>query len=198
MGYCKNDSLSLCLLPKFYSNFICTDTNYATQSLAASQGIINITGEVGGASARCYSADLRSAGSPPTKYAYRCYETICSPNYSSLTIKVGKTFAICKIPNQVITVKGYDGTIQCPSSFRSMCAVRRCKNECNTNGVCLNGRCLCAPNYTGQYCEQLSAAGTASKTNLFLSSNNNNCVVGSYRDIFGDCVACVAGCALCD
>ena len=73
LGYCKNDSLSLCMYTKFYVNFICTDPNYAEKSLHADQGIISITGEIGGSKSRCYDSDLRTTGSPASKYSFRCY-----------------------------------------------------------------------------------------------------------------------------
>lgn len=198
LGYCKNDSLSKCFYNKFYVNFICTDPNYAEKSLHADQGIINTTGEAGGHNSRCFSSDLRVAGVPATKYPFRCYETLCSPYNLTLTIRVGKTFAFCKFPNQIITVRGYDGTITCPDSFSKICSVKRCPKECNANGVCLGGRCLCDSNYQGELCDKISSTGFASQTNLFLSSENNNCLIGTYRNIFGDCELCTPGCAKCN
>lgn len=181
LGYCKNDSLSNCLYVKFYVNFICTDPNYAEKSLHADQGVISITGESGGMKSRCYAADLRTSGQPPTKYPFRCYETICSPTGRTLTLRVGKSLVFCMFPNQVVNVKGYDGSLRCPDSFAAMCAIERCPQECNANGVCVGGRCLCDPNFNGPACSQLTSLGFGSKTPLFLLSQNDNCIIGSYR-----------------
>lgn len=85
---------------KFYVNFICTDPNYAEKSLHADQGIIDNTGEIGGYKSRSYVSDLRKTGSPPSKYSFRCYETLCSPDYHTLTIRVGQTYGLCMFPNQ--------------------------------------------------------------------------------------------------
>lgn len=134
---------------------------------------------------RCYTSDLRLAGQPLPKYSFRCYETICSPSRRGLTLRVGRTLAYCAFPNQVLTVPGFDGTIRCPDSFTSACAVVRCPNECNANGVCLNGRCLCDPNYQGADCSQVSSIGFASRASTFLAKNNGNCIAGSYRSEFG-------------
>lgn len=183
---------------KFYINYICTDPNYAEKSLSADQGIINITGESGGMKSRCYSSDLRLSGQPPTKYPFRCYETICSPTGRTLTLRVAKKLAFCMFPNQVIQVKGYDGTIRCPDSFSAMCAVQRCTDECNANGICVGGRCLCDPSFQGPACSELSSIGSASKTSLYLLSQNGNCMIGSYRSQFGDCVPCGPHCNICN
>lgn len=126
LGYCKNDSLSLCMYVKYYINFICTDPNYVEKSLHASQGVIGYTGETGGEKARCFESDLRLAGNPRTKYGFRCYEAMCSWNGQTLTIRVGNTYAFCLFPNQEVQVKGYDGTLRCPKEFSRVCKVRRC------------------------------------------------------------------------
>ncbi len=90
-------------------------------------------------------------------------------------------------PNQVITISGYDGTLRCPDSFADTCAVKRCMDECNANGICLDGRCLCDPNFVGPACSQPKTLGFASKVEKIISSKNNNCMAGSYRNEFGDC-----------
>lgn len=128
LGYCKNDSLSNCLYVKYYVNFICTDPNYAQKSLNADQGIVNMTGEAGGQKSRCFESDLILSGQQPSKYPFRCYEAVCSPTGRTLTIRVGKSFVFCMFPNQVIKVKGYDGTLRCPDNFESVCKIQRCTN----------------------------------------------------------------------
>ena len=30
-----------------------------------------------------------------------------------------------------------------------------CKNDCNSNGLCINGKCECHPNYEGESCENM-------------------------------------------
>jgi hypothetical protein len=198
LGYCKNDSLSNCLYVKYYVNFICTDPNYASKSLNADQGIVNLTGEIGGTKSRCFVSDLILSGEQPSKYAFRCYETVCSPTGRTMTVRVGKTLVLCMFPNQVTKVNGYDGTLKCPNSFESVCKIQRCNSECNANGMCLNGRCLCDPSFQGPACSQLSSIGFASKTDLFLPTQNNNCIAGSFLTEFGDCVTCPIGCIQCN
>lgn len=75
--------------------------------------------------------------------------------------------------------------------------MKRCPKECNANGVCLNGKCLCAPEYTGEACEKLSSVGYASRASLFDIEQNNNCIEGSYLNEFGSCELCPQGCSTC-
>lgn len=86
-------------------------------------------------------------------------------------------------PNQIVQVKGYDGTLRCPDSFAAICAIERCKDECNANGLCVGGgRCLCDPSYQGPACSQLTQLGFASKLkSSALPSQNGNCISGSYK-----------------
>lgn len=147
LGFCKNETLTSCLFVKFYVNYICTDPNFLTKNLNAN--ISGMTGESGGQFSRCFSSNLVVNGAEQTKHPFRCYKTMCSISGRTLTIQVGNTFALCLFPSQNITVPGYSGYLTCPKSFQRICAIKRCPKECNGNGVCLNGRCLCSPNYTG-------------------------------------------------
>lgn len=148
-------------------------------------------------------------GSPATKYPFRCYTTVCSASGKTLTIKVGNKYTLCVFPGQNITVSGYDGYLMCPTSFSRICGVKRCPSECNTNGVCLNGKCLCSPNYTGDDCSKVTSFGFASQNMqiIHVSSSNGNCGIGTYLDEdFGNCLPCVdpkcanckaSGCIIC-
>jgi hypothetical protein len=115
LGYCRNDTLSACLYVKYYVNFICINPNYSVSSLNAP--ILNTTSEAGGERSRCFVSDLHVIGTAPSKYAFRCYEVICSATMKTLTIRIGSTFGFCLFPNQVITVTGYNGSLSCPTSF---------------------------------------------------------------------------------
>jgi|688.fasta_scaffold381127_1 hypothetical protein len=97
-------------------------------SLNGNQGIINVTGEAGGLKSRCYNSDLRLTGQTPSRFSFRCYETICSPSGRTLTVRVGQTLIFCMFPNQLLTVKGYEGTLRCPDSFSNICSVQRCRD----------------------------------------------------------------------
>jgi len=42
LGYCKNESLTNCLFVKFYTNYMCSDPNFATKSLNSL--VVGVTG----------------------------------------------------------------------------------------------------------------------------------------------------------
>jgi len=115
LGYCKNESLTNCLFVKFYTNYMCSDPNFATKSLNSL--VVGVTGEAGGQFSRCFSSSLVLQGEAQTKYQFRCYSTICSISGKTLTVKVGNRYALCLFPGQNITVAGYSGYLICPDSF---------------------------------------------------------------------------------
>jgi hypothetical protein len=185
LGYCKNETFSNCLFVKFYTNYICSDPNFASKSLNSQ--VVSLTGEEGGEYSRCFDSNLVASGSNQTKYPFRCYTTLCSPSGKTLTVKIGKKYSLCMFPGQNISISGYDGTLTCPRSFKRVCAIKRCPQACNANGVCLNGKCLCSSSYTGDSCSQVTSVGFASRQSqtIFFAQNNNNCAFGSYRSEFG-------------
>jgi hypothetical protein len=183
---------------KFYTNYICSDPNFSTKSL--NKLIVGTTGEAGGQYSRCFSSTLVTQGADPSKYPFRCYSTLCSSSGRTLTVKVGSQYALCMFPNQNITVPGYSGYLLCPSSFTRTCAVQRCPSECNGNGVCLHGKCLCSSSYAGDACSQVTSVGFASRDtqSIFFAKDNNNCAFGSYLSEFGECEPCGSRCQFCD
>ena len=138
-------------------------------------------------------------GQPQTKYPFRCYSTICSTSGRTLTVQIGNKYALCMFPGQNITVPGYAGFLTCPTSFSRVCAIKRCPNECNANGVCVNGKCLCSSSYTGDSCSQVTSIGMASQDTqtTFIATQNNNCMIGTYLSEFGECEPCTIYCAVC-
>jgi hypothetical protein len=54
----------------------------------------------------------------------RCYDSECNDSGSLITITIGGSInVICNIPDELLTVPGYDGIIKCPSSFEDFCGV---------------------------------------------------------------------------
>ncbi len=131
----------------YYNNFICTDPNYSSKNKNAN--VTNITGEKGGQYSRCFESNLALDGINPERISFRCYRVLCSTQGRTLTIQIGSNYGLCIYPKQKITIPGYNGYLICPKSFRNICAVKKCPNECNGNGVCLKGKCLCLQGYTG-------------------------------------------------
>ncbi len=142
--------MSNCFYVKFYANFICADPNYEKKGLNSE--VVSVTGEKGGVQSRCFDSTFTSSVNLTGKYPFRCYQVICSPTYQTLTIKIGSKYTLCLFPRQKVTVNGYYGILTCPKSFKSICAVKRCPEECNSNGLCIDGKCLCEKSYSGDSC----------------------------------------------
>ena len=101
--------------------------------------------ERGGSNARCHNSNYRQAGLAANSLNNRCYITICSFSSSILYILVGSYTLVCRSAGQVIpALPGFDGTFTCPTDFRLYCAAKKtCAYNCNQNGACINGQCLC-------------------------------------------------------
>lgn len=162
-GHCTTDSYStLCSYFQYYSNYICTDPTYSNKNI----NNFGNTGESAGYNSRCFISTIRGVGEAAPKYNMRCYPMTCAKDSSTITLQIGKTKTICKNPNQVVKVSGYDGTITCPKDFKLFCKAKACPNNCYSKGVCIKGECLCSDRYTGSYCMYAnSGAATLSMSN---------------------------------
>ena len=115
---------------------------------------------------------------------------VCSASGRTITIQIGNTFGLCLYPRQNITISGYNGYLTCPKSFKNICAIKRCPNECNGNGVCLGGRCLCSKSFTGESCSQVTSVGFSSRSFSDVALHYGNCLPGSYLSHYGYCQPC--------
>jgi hypothetical protein len=75
----------------------------------------------------------------------------------SLVSSVGKTSG----PSSVVcSGRGFcssEGKCSCYVGFSGNdCSVsKKCHDDCNSHGVCFNGRCFCDPGFAAEYCEKL-------------------------------------------
>jgi hypothetical protein len=153
-SHCTTDSYStLCSYYQYYTNYICTDPNYSNKNV----NNLGTTGEKAGQNSRCFISTIRLAGESPTKYSMRCFPITCSDDATSVTLQIGDVKTRCSFPGQVLTVASYDGTINCPFSFKRLCSIKSCPGLCNGNGICVKGNCVCNEQYTGSNC--ISPAG---------------------------------------
>ena len=95
-SHCTTDSYStVCSYFQYYSNYICSDPTYTNKNIN-NQGN---TGETPGYNSRCFSSTIRGNGEAQPKYSMRCFPIACSPDDSTITLKVGSVRVLCKIPN---------------------------------------------------------------------------------------------------
>lgn len=101
--------------------------------------------ERGGYNSRCHASDFRTSGLAVNILNLRCYITVCSATGQYIYILVNGYTLICTSPGLVIpAIPGFDGTLTCPSNFGQYCSGKKtCAYNCNSNGACINGQCLC-------------------------------------------------------
>lgn len=180
-GHCTTDSYSnVCSYYQYYSNYICTDPTYTNKKI----NNIGNTGEAAGYNSRCFVSDVRGVGEAVPKHGMRCYPISCSKDLSTITLQVGNSKSICKNPNEIIRISGFDGTIRCPKDFKTFCASKSCPNNCYSNGVCVKGNCICNPNYSGSYCMYPNSGGAtlSLNENAQIIEKDMICMVGTYLD----------------
>lgn len=104
-----------------------------------------LAAERGGYNSRCHTSDFRSTGIAANSLNLRCYITVCSVSGQYLYILVNGYTLVCTIPGNVIpAIPNFDGTLKCPTDFSLYCSGKKtCAYNCNSNGACINGQCLC-------------------------------------------------------
>lgn len=101
--------------------------------------------ERGGYNSRCFASDYRQTGLTANTLNNRCYITVCSVSGAYIYILVNSYTLVCASVNQAIPAPpGLTGTLTCPSDFKLICGAKKtCAYNCNQNGGCFNGQCLC-------------------------------------------------------
>lgn len=53
------------------------------------------------------------------------------------------------------------GGIKCPDNFDDFCNnfPQKCQDNCNSKGICINQKCVCSQDYTGEACEKHCIGG---------------------------------------
>ncbi len=103
--------------------------------------------ERGGYTSKCFSSNYRKIGVAANQLNNRCYVSVCSVSKAYLYILIGSSILYCSTNNYGIDIPAppdLEGTLKCPSSFSNYCDIKKtCAYNCNKNGACINGMCLC-------------------------------------------------------
>lgn len=131
----------VCRVPKYFNNTICIDEYYELNNINSGLNAY----EKGGYNSRCFSSDYRQTGLNANALNNRCYTTVCSVSGAYIYLLVNGYTLVCASPNQTIPAPpGLVGTLTCPSVFSLVCEGKKtCAYNCNQNGGCIHGRCLC-------------------------------------------------------
>lgn len=142
VGSCRTDVFSdTCMYQKYFTNTICLDPAFSAKNLNKNMR----AQETGGWNSRCFQSDFRSRGLNSTTLNFRCYQRTCSPDGSKLYLQVGNNILVCESPGQILRAPiSLTGTLTCPKDFSYYCNTKpTCQNNCNLNGICMSGKCLC-------------------------------------------------------
>ncbi|EAR86018.1 transmembrane protein, putative (macronuclear) [Tetrahymena thermophila SB210] len=113
-----------------------------------------------GAGSRCFRSNSNAKGENFLNIQGRCFKAQCSNDLSSIKVNVWENeFVTCQYPNQVINLaeqtKTTQGVMKCPDDFELFCGFpKQCPNKCSSNGICINGFCICLKGYAGDDCSK--------------------------------------------
>ena len=150
-------------------------------------------GEIHGSGSRCIMSTLLSASyiyDDPAPHGV-CHEVI-SCNDTAALLKVGAVQVACGF-GQSISVKGYNGQIQCPES-NDFCRPVPCMDMCTGKGKCVQGKCMCNTGFGGDDCSLacIDNCKTCGENEATCSS----CYDGYYL-IGYSCFECDSNCKTC-
>lgn len=153
------------------------------------------TGEAYSANSKCFVSDLIDSTQTSFKDT-RCYNTECSTDGSVLMVSVGSSVLNCTVANQgqaLPAPNGFTGTLNCPASIAAYCQVAKpCTNNCNNNGVCVNGKCFCTDGYRGLYCPILC------DDYVYQDTCVPSCPAKTFVDRNDECTDCHEWCSECN
>lgn len=139
-----------CFVVAPYSNWVCRDSSLADADRA-------LWGNSFGAGSRCVAGGEQPWSRSQGRLVYTqdeptagCFLTSCTGGGAAQVSIAGESRACPGGAN--ISVPMFKGTLgPCPSD---LCVSLACKNDCNANGDCSAGLCVCWPGWTGADCSQ--------------------------------------------
>ncbi|KAL4452842.1 hypothetical protein ABPG74_002407 [Tetrahymena malaccensis] len=109
-----------------------------------------------GSNSKCFNSSLISEKNQPIKEQGMCYSYTCT-FFNKLVVNVGGTKVTCSKNGEQLKVPGYSGLLTCPEKLDQFCAFNKyCPNNCNSNGYCNNGTCICMNGFKGAACQQVA------------------------------------------
>ncbi|KAL4485598.1 hypothetical protein ABPG73_015390 [Tetrahymena malaccensis] len=114
----------------------------------------NALGVSFGPSSKCFNSSLIKSTNRSIQKQGICYNYICTDAYQVI-VDVGGTKVTCSNNGEQLQVVGYSGILTCPEKLDQFCSFNKlCPNNCNSNGFCNNGTCICMNGFKGTACDQ--------------------------------------------
>ncbi|KAI3759066.1 hypothetical protein L6452_06639 [Arctium lappa] len=137
-----------------YSDGSCIDTNSARVP-------DRMLGEVRGSSSRCMASSLVRNGfvRGSMTQGNGCYQHRCIN--MTLEVAIDGIWKPCPEAGGPVQFPGFNGELICPA-YHELCSVnpllisRPCPNSCNSNGDCVDGKCICFLGFDGHDCSKRS------------------------------------------
>ncbi|XP_071710687.1 uncharacterized protein [Rutidosis leptorrhynchoides] len=159
-----------------YSDGSCIDTNSARMP-------DRMLGEVRGSNSRCMASSLVRNGfvRGSMTQGKGCYQHKCINN--TLEVAVDGIWKACPEAGGPVQFPGFNGELICPS-YHELCSVnphlmsQQCPDSCNSNGDCVNGKCVCFLGFDGHDCSKRSCPSKCSAHGKCLKNGICQCLDG--------------------
>nr|XP_043617786.1 leishmanolysin-like [Erigeron canadensis] len=137
-----------------YSDGSCVDTNSARIP-------DRMLGEVRGSNSRCMASSLVRTGfvRGSMTQGNGCYQHRCVNG--TLEVAVDGIWKACPEAGGPVQFPGFNGELICPA-YNELCGIKpllmsqQCPNSCNSNGDCVDGKCICFLGFDGHDCSKRS------------------------------------------
>ncbi|EAR86150.2 leishmanolysin family protein (macronuclear) [Tetrahymena thermophila SB210] len=203
------DIFSQCPITQPYQNEFCQDPQFKPNE----QNRMNT-----GVNSYCFqSTALKNGYTSNSQYKnQRCNKINCNSDFSIITVYLWQQESFnCTSPGQVIDLSKVStttyGVFTCPQDFQMICSQpKTCPNQCSSNGVCINGYCICINGYAGQDCSiKCDSPNVYDGTRCISQCPNNtfknpdntckpSCPKGYYQDYsLQSCLLCHSNCSTC-
>ncbi|KAL7607136.1 uncharacterized protein LOC111920667 [Lactuca sativa] len=178
-----------------YSDGSCIDTNSARMP-------DRMLGEVRGSNSRCMASSLVRNGFVRGSMAQGngCYQHRCVN--MTLEVAVDGIWKACPEAGGPVQFPGFNGELICPA-HHELCSVKKnpllvstqCPNSCNSNGDCVNGKCICFLGFHGHDCSKRSCPRNCNGNGKCLKNGICQCADG-FTGIDCSTAVCDEQCSL--
>ncbi|KAL4485599.1 hypothetical protein ABPG73_015391 [Tetrahymena malaccensis] len=155
VGQCNSSTFldDNCETQQTFSNAKCFDDSNNFQNNPTYKTAMGVSL---GSNSKCFNSSLINERYKPIKEQGLCYNYTCTAA-NQVIVSVGGTKVTCSKNGEQLKVPGYTGLLTCPEKLDQFCAFKKlCPSNCNSNGFCNNGTCICMNGFRGAACDQVA------------------------------------------